>query len=240
MDLCVAHGGTAEGGALCQLCPNPMEDFGPVTVGDLNSDARGSGARRNGGKPQWFQFPFWAVIPAMNQYRANRGLWDAQENLSQHDRVMNIIGRMADWQRGGSNAELDLALAETLYVLEADLDWDHPGTPSVAYCSLVCMVRVLEFGAKKYKIGNWAKGMPWNTAFTCTMSHLLKYLAGQIDDEESKQHTLAHAAVNIAFLIGFKTLYPEGDDRIKEFKASADYAAATFGELVEVPGAARC
>lgn len=198
---------------------NPMEDFGPVTVGDLNSDARGSGARRSAGKPDWSQLPFWTALPALNFYRSHRALWDAQGNMEPSARAMSIIGLMADWQRGGPRSLLDEALAETLYLTQQQLGWDNAGTPPTPLRALLAAVRVLEFGARKYKKANWAKGMPWSTAFTCTMSHLLKFLDGAEDDEESNQHTLAHAAVNLMFLIAYYSLYPEGDDRFKEFAA---------------------
>ena len=38
-----------------------------VTVGDLTSQARGTGARKSAGKPEWYQFPFWAVTPLIHR-----------------------------------------------------------------------------------------------------------------------------------------------------------------------------
>lgn len=185
-----------------------------VAVGDLNSAARGTGARKNSGKPDWSQLPLWAIWPIVEAYV--RG-----------DDVPGILPvalrHMTDWQRG-DNAALEKAGAVVLRLL-AIHDKRASGVlvpvlerekwPSRAF---IHVVRVLEFGAKKYAKGNWAKGMSWSVCYSCVLSHLTKALEGEQRDEESGELHLAHALCNIVFLLGYRDLFPEGDDRLPEFE----------------------
>lgn len=220
----------------------------PVTIGDLTSSARGTGARKSAGKPQWFQIPFWALGPALAYYRMTVASMDAGHVPG---RIMpeleGLFGVLADWQRNYGDREesfrlIDNALGRALYVLQrrimdsADLGRGaSERAPLLPLEALVDIAAVLEFGARKYPFcepdkalgqdgrpspesaGNWAKGMPWSTAFSCAMSHLLKTMAGRTFDEESGRDHLAHVAVNLLFLSAYRTLYPEGDDRIAVF-----------------------
>lgn len=77
---------------------------------------------------------------------------------------------------------------------------------------------VLMYGAKKYKRANWAKGMVWSIPFDCAMRHLIAWQRGEDIDPESGQPHLDHALTNLIFLSAYRSLYPEGDDRITEFK----------------------
>lgn len=186
-----------------------------VTVGDLNSAARGTGARKSAGKPDWSQLPLWAVNDVLVAWRelskedSGAGLW-------------RVIELLAQWQRGEDT--LDRATAVLANVIARLLDRKDPPNCGDVLRGFLHTVRVLEFGAKKYAKGNWAKGMGWSTCYTCTLSHLTKYLARDVTDpraaldEESGVNHLAHAMCNLLFLIGYKTLFPEGDDRVPEFK----------------------
>lgn len=195
---------TAEGLRKRFPLPPPAD---PVTVGDLNSDKRGTGARKSAGKPDWSQLPYWATLEIS-------GTWPTVAQSCQS--VIAALRFMGDWQRGdnralvqagaqilGLLAKHDGVLVPTEYPIRA---WIH-------------VIRVLEFGAKKYAKGNWAKGMSWSVCYNCTMSHLTKAFAGELKDEESGELHLAHALCNIVFLIGYRDLYPEGDDRLAEFKS---------------------
>lgn len=109
-----------------------------IVVGDLNSDARGAGARANAGKAEFHQIPLFAL-----------------------DGV----------------------------------------------------ARVLMYGAKKYKAGNWAKGMDWMILFDCFMRHMAAWQRGEENDPESGLPHLDHALCNLIFLSAYRDLYPEGDNR---------------------------
>lgn len=70
--------------------------------------------------------------------------------------------------------------------------------------SVLEVVRVLEFGAKKYAPDNWkyvegAQGRYWDAA----MRHMFAYKTGEkLDDETGLSH-LAHAACCILFMLWF-------------------------------------
>jgi len=178
----------------------------PVTVGDLHSKEIGTGARKSAGKPDWSQFPWWVVDDieeAFLKVRPYPWSW------------VRVRGLLASWQRG-TNVSLDDAAAMTLGMIgtvEGDL---HPR--KLPLRALESTVRVLEFGAKKYDKGNWAKGMPWSVCFNSAMSHLTKILVGETTDEESGLPHSAHLMCNLVFLLGYRSRYPEGDDRLPEFR----------------------
>jgi hypothetical protein len=113
------------------------------SIGDISSDARGSGARANGDKPSYEQVPLFALEGA---------------------------------------------------------------------------ARVLKFGASKYRRGNWAKGMSWSVVFDCLLRHMVAWQRGEELDPESGLPHLDHAMCNLLFLSAYRDLYPEGDDRIAEFR----------------------
>lgn len=66
------------------------------------------------------------------------------------------------------------------------------------------IVKVLDFGAKKYAPHNWAKGMDWNRPFDALMRHLVAWWGGQAKDPETGISHLAHAGCNILFLIAYE------------------------------------
>jgi hypothetical protein len=179
-----------------------------VTVGDLNSNARGTGARKSAGKPDWSQLPLWVIEPIRKAW------WSTRAMENRDGGVETVLDLMAQWQRG-NNVALDIAAALLLEVSSYPEGRDAGPFPIRGFLPTVA---VLEFGAKKYAKGNWAKGMQWSTCYTCAISHLTKHLAGEANDEESGLSHLGHAMCNLVFLIGYRDLFPEGDDRLPEFR----------------------
>ena len=188
-----------------------------VTVGDLKSDKIGTGARKSAGKPDWSQLPWWTVGNIAVAWK---------ELIPNHNFCWgNVLSLLADWQRG-DDAALDRAAAMTLGLI-----WNEAGPhdntsydegTEFPYRSLEGTVRVLEFGAVKYAKGNWAKGMSWSVCFNSAMSHLTKILVGQTHDDESKLWHRDHVMCNLVFLLGYRSRYPEGDDRVPEFQPRRD------------------
>jgi len=70
----------------------------------------------------------------------------------------------------------------------------------VDFDSLEDMVRVLEYGAKKYSRDNWKKGLKTNEIFESLMRHMVAYMRGEdIDPESGLPHT-GHILCNAMFL----------------------------------------
>jgi len=73
--------------------------------------------------------------------------------------------------------------------------------------------RVWEYGERKYKSWNWAKGMSWSIPYECALRHLAAWQRGEENDQESGLPHLAHAMCNLRMLTLYAKTYPEGDDR---------------------------
>lgn len=180
-----------------------------VTVGDLNSEARGTGARKSAGKPDWSLIPWWTIYDIVAAWDDRLSLVDMTRDETD---ILRVIHLMAAWQRG-NNPALELAAAMLLEIIRGPAGL----SPAFPIRALETTVRVLEFGTKKYTKGNWAKGMQWTVCFNCTVSHLTKAFQGEDNDEESGLPHTAHAMCNMLFLLAYRDLYSEGDDRLPEF-----------------------
>lgn len=62
------------------------------------------------------------------------------------------------------------------------------------------MIRVMEFGAKKYGDYNWYLGMDWLRLFNACMRHMWAWFLGEENDPESGISHLAHASCCILML----------------------------------------
>lgn len=77
------------------------------------------------------------------------------------------------------------------------------------------VVRVLEFGAKKYAIWNWTKGMPYSQTYNATLRHLDAFMSGEDLDPETQCSHLDHAMCCLMFLKYNSEHQPQHDDRFK-------------------------
>lgn len=75
------------------------------------------------------------------------------------------------------------------------------------------LVKILTFGAQKYKDRNWEGGMKWSRPFGACMRHLWAWWGGEDKDSDSGLSHLAHAACNLFFLMEFEYTKREYDDR---------------------------
>lgn len=80
--------------------------------------------------------------------------------------------------------------------------------------SLIPMVRVLEFGARKYSPWNWAKGLPTVEICESLKRHLDAFLAGEDNDPESGLSHIGHIQCNALFLSYMMENKPELDNRV--------------------------
>lgn len=86
----------------------------------------------------------------------------------------------------------------------------------VDFDALDDMVKVLEFGAKKYDDNNWKKGLKTPEIFESIMRHLVAYMRGEdIDSESGLPHT-GHILCNAMFLSYMQKYKSDFDTRIKD------------------------
>lgn len=75
------------------------------------------------------------------------------------------------------------------------------------------MIRVLEFGSKKYSDHNWKKGLLVSQLYESTMRHLQDLMHGEDNDAETKMPHTGHILCNAMFLSYMMLYRPEMDDR---------------------------
>lgn len=156
-----------------------------MSVGDVTSNVRGSGARFNEGKPELDLIPPY-IFQTIYQDKIQSLSEDFSVAISYVLEVLEMVYR-------GEHHLLE----ESLKMLN---DW----TPEAA--------RVFTYGKKKYAAWNWAKGMPWSVPVGCIMRHIVAILDGEEFDRESNWHHMAHVMCNLIMLYHFMLHYPEGND----------------------------
>jgi hypothetical protein len=90
----------------------------------------------------------------------------------------------------------------------------------VPFESLEGMVKVLEFGAKKYAGWNWTEGggFKWTRVLASCFRHLFAWARGQDLDPESGLSHIYHAQCNLLFLahyIGNKDKFNKDDRNVR-------------------------
>ena len=159
-------------------------------VGDVNSDAKGSGARYNSGKTAYELLPLQLVLD-----------WLADLGADSDHPAHELLHHMGRWQAGEDDA-LDDALATVI-------------DPRLGLPAFASAVRVFEYGRRKYAAWNWAKGMPWSVPLGCIVRHALAWIGGEVFDPESGEPHRGHILCNLIMLKLYAEMYPEGDDRPK-------------------------
>jgi len=70
--------------------------------------------------------------------------------------------------------------------------------------TILQIVRVLTYGAKKYAPNNWKHVKASHSRYyAATMRHIESWWTGEINDQETGIHHLAHACCCLLFLIWF-------------------------------------
>jgi hypothetical protein len=83
----------------------------------------------------------------------------------------------------------------------------------VDFDSLEGMVKVLEFGAIKYSVDNWKKGLPVKSIIDSLLRHTVSYLNGEDIDPESQLPHVDHIMCNAMFLSYMYKNRPDMDNR---------------------------
>lgn len=154
-------------------------------IGDVNSNARGSGARYNAGKPDLSLIPLRMIAESL---LPDDGFPDMERATAYEVLVM-----LGHYQETGNVSHLERALS-----------W------MVAYWG--DCARVFDYGRRKYAAWNWAKGMPWSVPLACAARHLVAILEGKPRDAESGELHFGHVVCNVVMLRLFAATYPEGND----------------------------
>lgn len=177
-----------------------------LPVGDINSDARGSGARYNAGKPTLDLLPIYEVAV----------LLDPGDAIESPERRSRSFVRMAMMSLGEFQADDGDPAVSLRRVLQY--------TASAAGMTLPQLIeaaaRVFDYGREKYAEWNWAKGMNWSVPIGCAARHLLGTSdhPGMWDepsglDHESGLPIAGHVACNALMLLQYLKTYRDGDDR---------------------------
>ena len=93
------------------------------------------------------------------------------------------------------------------------LDTNKPRLDLLPSNAIFEIGKVLSFGANKYNPDNWRKGLEWRRLIGATFRHLFSFLKGENIDPESKLSHLAHASVNLLFLLEYFLTNTGIDDR---------------------------
>ena len=85
----------------------------------------------------------------------------------------------------------------------------------VAPWALNEIAKVYTYGTIKYDDDNWWKGLKWKRdVFGCILRHVWKWFRGEVNDDESGLHHLAHAAWNCMALMEYERNGIGVDDRV--------------------------
>ena len=98
---------------------------------------------------------------------------------------------------------------------------NKPKWSLVPQTALLPMVEVLEFGAAKYGVGNWTKGLPVREICESLKRHLDSFMEGEDNDAESLLSHIGHIQCNALFLSWIMKNRPDLDNRIN-FKKISD------------------
>lgn len=159
-------------------------------VGDLESSAKGSGARFNSGKTAFDLLPL-ATVVSLAGYDVRH--W-----------ATCVLGRLAEWQ-GGDELSLDAAC------------WIAANSAGKGLHGYSEAARVFDYGRRKYKDWNWAKGMRWSIPLGCAVRHLVAILDGELLDPESGLPHRGHVLCNLLMLLTYRYSFTDGDDRPVEY-----------------------
>ena len=92
---------------------------------------------------------------------------------------------------------------------------NKPKWSLVPQSALIPMVKVLEFGAIKYKPDNWKKGLSVVEMCESMKRHLDAFMEGENNDPESGLSHIGHLQSNAMFLAWMMENRPDMDDRNK-------------------------
>jgi hypothetical protein len=90
--------------------------------------------------------------------------------------------------------------------------------------------KVLTYGRTKYGAHNWRKGILFSRNVAAALRHTFRWLGGQDYDEESKCHHLAHACVDLLFVLEYIESRRDLDDRYQDEKETDNLSCRCNGK----------
>ena len=182
-----------------------------MSIGDINSTERGSGARFNDGKAPVELIPL-DLIAATAMFETHR----------ERKQALRCLENLGGFQRTG----------QVVYLEDATRDLrDESEPPSVVWKECAA---VFDYGRGKYREWNWAKGMKWSVPLACAARHLLAIIDGEYLDPESKLPHRGHVMCNLVMLMQYQRTYQEGDDLPRELRGDpASLSPVAIAEAVQ-------
>ena len=167
-------------------------------IGDIESQEKGTAARKNAGKPVWSFMPLQQIAMLMKQLEQN-------PNYAGEVDLPELTNQLGWFQARGEfkDAFRVLEYSYRYFMHVAGLNFDEASQ---------AVIRVWEMGEKKYAKFNWMKGMPWSEIINSYQRHVMKMYNGHQVDEDSGEHHAAHLICNAMMLVHYVEHYPEGND----------------------------
>ena len=78
------------------------------------------------------------------------------------------------------------------------------------------LAAVLQYGANKYSVQNWRKGLVYSRVYDAALRHLTAFIDGEDFDVESGLPHVDHALCCLMFLSNFSKTRKDLDDRYKK------------------------
>jgi hypothetical protein len=153
---------------------------------------------------------------------------DEAQKLEAHLKRLTDYALQNDSPLAGATAGSITSAAATLFppedLLQPPLgrkyDALKPSWDLLPYDALAEIVKVLDFGAKKYDERNWENGIAYSRLFAAAQRHLISWFQHKEDlDPESNLNHLAHAGCCVLFALALQlrhTKEAELDDRPKK------------------------
>lgn len=162
-------------------------------IGDINSQARGSGARYNTGKTPMQLLPLTLVA-------ASYDLAIKRDEGDDIDCAIIALDYLGAWQ-------------ERL-ISQGGVSYLFHSMNALGDGWVEC-ADGFQYGLKKYDEWNWCKGMTWSVPMACAARHLRAIIKGQVIDEESGLPHRGLVFCNLVMLATYELqqTYLEGDDR---------------------------
>ncbi len=91
---------------------------------------------------------------------------------------------------------------------------DKPSMSNLLPEFLLGMAEVMTKGEKKYGKNNWKKGNYTSVPYDSAMRHIMDWQKGISLDDETKDHHLFHAAVNLMMCWYYEQEYKDFDNRV--------------------------